>query len=461
MTAPKEDKLIKPEGAEKASSDTSDPFRLEGIFEDATQIFKPNRVNEASSPDVIIAVDTNVLLLPYTIRKDGLPKLQTFYQDLRAANRLYLPARVAREFIVHRDRKLSELLKMITDVRSRLNIGETKLSPILEGIEGSEAMAMASKALAEAKGQYTNAIGVVEEQVRGWSGDDPVTHVYDKVFDAANIVSPTQTNEELLSEWRIRLKERIPPGFKDGGKPDTGIGDFLVWKALLVLGEVHKKDLIFVTGEEKADWFVRVNGAGAYPRPELVAEYRKHSGGKGLRLVEFHDVLREMDVAQDIVIEVEKAETTANNIIRISSQLEERHNLPYNTQARSSLGSASVADFRMHYGGRNITFFSEGVSFTFSVSEQGEDSLWAYPNGRDMMNNVPVGTIGNRIDTTSMFSAKEGFSVTKGQMIWARNAEEFTLIARLIRTSHPDVEDRFEATFIFAIYPPGSPIIVP
>lgn len=93
------------------SSETSNPFRLEGIFEDAAQIFKPNRVRRASSSDVIIAVDTNVLLLPYTIRKDGLPELQAFYEQIRAENRLYLPARAAREFIVHRDRKLAELIK--------------------------------------------------------------------------------------------------------------------------------------------------------------------------------------------------------------------------------------------------------------------------------------------------------------------------------------------------------------
>ena len=289
------------------------PFKLEGIFEDVTQIFKPNRVQKASSSDVIIAVDTNVLLLPYTIRKDGLPKLQKFYQDLRADGRLYLPARVAREFIVHRDKKLAELLKMITDVRSRINIGETKLSPILEGVEGSEAMASASMALAEAKTQYTRSLAAVEEVVQSWSGDDPVTTIYDAVFDATNIISPSQTNDELLAEWKVRLKEQIPPGYKDGSKDDTGIGDFLVWKALLSLGAKQKRDLIFVTGEEKADWFVRVNRTGAYPRPELVAEYRKHSGGKSLRLVEFHDVLREMDVSQEIVSEVEKAEITANS----------------------------------------------------------------------------------------------------------------------------------------------------
>nr|WP_295884194.1 PIN-like domain-containing protein [uncultured Devosia sp.] len=458
MTAPKENKPALPVEAEEVSPDGSGPFKLEGIFEDATQIFKPNRVKEASSPDVIIALDTNVLLLPYTIRKDGLPKLQKFYQDLRAANRLYLPARVAREFIVHRDKKLAELLKMITDVRSKINIGETKLSPILEGVEGSEAMAVASKALAEAKSQYTKAISVVEEQVQSWSGDDPVTSVYDAVFDGENIISPTQTNDVLLAEWQVRLKERIPPGYKDGGKADTGIGDFLVWKALLALGAAQKKDLIFVTGEEKADWFVRVNGAGAYPRPELVAEYRKHSGGKGLRLVEFHDVLREMDVAQEVVIEVEKAETTANNFIRATA-LSEMFSL--NTTASTSLNTSNAVTLRMHYGGEDITFKSDGVFFKFSVSEAGWDSMYVYPNSPDDLYPVPVGTIGETVQLEGLQFAGKAIKITKGQMACFRNAAGFTLILRLLSANLPEKNKPFEVSFAFAIFSPDCTVTVP
>lgn len=460
MVSPKDDRNVKPTDT-GSPPEASDPFRLENIFADATQVFKPNRVNQAASPDVIIALDTNVLLLPYTIRKEGLPKLQKFYQHLRAENRLYLPARVAREFIVHRDRKLSELLKMITDVRSRLNIGETRLSPILEGIEGSDAMASASKALADAKGLYTKAIGVIEEQVMSWSGDDPVTSIYDTVFDAENMISPTETNDEILLEWKSRLKERIPPGYKDGGKPDTGIGDFLVWKALLVIGQRYNKDLIFVTGEEKADWFVRVNGAGAYPRPELVAEYRKHSGGRGLRLVEFHDVLREMDVAQDIVTEVEKAETTANNIVRVNSQYDLRYDHTFRTEVRSPLGAVFFVDFRMRYGGSDLTFSTDGASFTFAVSEQGADSLWAYPNDRVPAIAVFTGNIGDRIDPRLIMPAESAISVSRGQTILVSNSDGFTLVARLVRASQPKLGEPFEATFVSAIYPPTGAIINP
>lgn len=196
MTAPKEAKPQKTANTEGLVAGF-DPFKLESSFEDVSQIFKPNKVTKASNKDVLIAVDTNVLLLPYTLRKDGLSTLQKFYQDLRSANRLFLPARVAREFITNRDKKLAELLKALGDVKSRMNIGEKKLSPILDGVDGSEEMATVSQALNAAKKQYTAALEKVEARVQSWSGDDPVTSIYDTVFDGENIISPTDTNADM------------------------------------------------------------------------------------------------------------------------------------------------------------------------------------------------------------------------------------------------------------------------
>ncbi|EGL63595.1 hypothetical protein AGRO_3664 [Agrobacterium sp. ATCC 31749] len=460
MTAPKEAKPQKTANTEGLVAGF-DPFKLESSFEDVSQIFKPNKVTKASNKDVLIAVDTNVLLLPYTLRKDGLSTLQKFYQDLRSANRLFLPARVAREFITNRDKKLAELLKALGDVKSRMNIGEKKLSPILDGVDGSEEMATVSQALNAAKKQYTAALEKVEARVQSWSGDDPVTSIYDTVFDGENIISPTDTNADMLVEWQKRLINKVPPGYKDGSKEDTGIGDFLVWKSLLALGASQKRDLIFVTGEEKADWFVRHNSRGVYPRPELVAEYKKHSGGKNIRLVEFHEVLSEMEVSQDFVSLIESAEIAANNVIRASVSFDVGKGLLLFREAKSSLGSTALANFRMRNGGQNITFTAGDARFEFSVSEQGKDSLWAYPNGKDQLNVIPAISAGQIIDSKLVLGAQSAFSVNKGDMIWARNALGCTLIATLLATNDPQPDEMFEVKFVFTILPPGNPILIP
>ncbi|WP_134187994.1 PIN domain-containing protein [Methylosinus sp. sav-2] len=429
----------------------SSPFRLEAIYEDLSLIFTSSRVKDASSADVVIAVDTNVLLLPYTIRKEGLPTLQEFYIKLRAEKRLFLPARVAREFIGNRDKKLAELLKTLSDIKSRINIGETKLSPILEGVEGSEQLAIASKALSSAKEQYTAAIGLLEDKVRSWNGDDPVTNIYSMVFDSENIIVSSQDNEEILKEWEFRLTEQIPPGYKDSAKSDTGIGDFLIWKSLLYLAGKEKKDLIFVTGEEKADWFVRVNGGGAYPRPELIAEYRKFSGGKNIRLASFHDVLREMAVSQELVSEVEHAENTANNAIR--SETNENASI----MARNTF---TFIGFNIRYGGDNITFIDDCLVFTFNVSERSVGSLWVYPNNTISFREICAGNVSESISIDGLQPIQGNFAVKMGEIICAQDAHGNTLIAKLISANLPKPNEQFLISFAYAIYRNGSDIFV-
>jgi len=457
MTAPDEPKSPKHPGATNPQQSVN-PFRLEMLFEDVTQVFRPNRVPTASTPELLISMDTNVLLLPYTIRKDGLKTIQHFYEGLRSAGRLLLSERVAREFIANRDRKLAELIKMIGDLKSRINIGENKISPILEGVDGSHEMLEASEALTSAKKIYIKALEKVSATVEAWSGDDPVTSIYNAVFDADNIISSGESQEQLLEEWNIRRRERIPPGYKDSNKEDTGIGDFLVWKSLLKIGSEYKRDLIFVTGDEKADWFVRSNNQGAYPRPELIAEYRRASEGKNIRFAEFHEVLREMEVAEEIVEEVESAEIYANVAARTKGSRAERQ---LNCIAHVPLGKTEIIVYQMNYGGGDVSFCSDNVNFTVNLSECSENSIWAYPNGRDELNVIKQGTIGQFIDSRNFNGHNDPFAISRGQMLWARNSSGFTLIARLLDANTPRNGETFLASFIFSIFAPNATIYVP
>src|SRR5688572_15575956 len=105
---------------------------LEDLFPDLSQIFFPYTVENASSSNVIVAIDTNALLLPYNIRKDDLSALAQVYKRLADDGRLFIPSRVAREFIRLREYKLAELLRGLTDKCSRISAADGKLSPLLQ-----------------------------------------------------------------------------------------------------------------------------------------------------------------------------------------------------------------------------------------------------------------------------------------------------------------------------------------
>ena len=283
-------------------------FLLEDTFPEPSKLFLPSEVASANSLDVLVAVDTNALLLLYDLPPDNFKAISIVFKNLASERRIVLPARAAREFIRHRDRKISDTVKAIRDQISRINIPTSDALPYFAGMEAKNELDAAKEALKSAKNKYSSACDTLIDQMKSWRGTDPITKLYSEIFVASSIVDIDEDKENILSEWQWRLEQQIPPGYADQKKGDTGIGDFLIWKAILRIGAERKADLIFVTAERKSDWWVRSDGEPLYPRPELVDEYRRSSDGRSVRLVTLHELLSELKVAESIVEEVKEAE---------------------------------------------------------------------------------------------------------------------------------------------------------
>jgi len=63
----------------------------------------------------LIVLDTNVLLLPYTVGSKGLDEVNRIYKKLITESRLHIPGQVAREFLKNRPTKLTELYQQISN----------------------------------------------------------------------------------------------------------------------------------------------------------------------------------------------------------------------------------------------------------------------------------------------------------------------------------------------------------
>src|SRR5262249_48178151 len=79
--------------------------------------------------------------------------------------------------------------------------------------------------------------------------------------------APSQAREVIAKELEYRIVHKIPPGYKDASKDDRGVGDLLIWMTILEIGAERQKPLLFVTGEEKADWQHRSDNRGVLPTP--------------------------------------------------------------------------------------------------------------------------------------------------------------------------------------------------
>jgi transposase-like protein/rRNA-processing protein FCF1 len=251
-----------------------------------------------------VVLDTNVLLLPYTTGSDSLKEIAAVYQRLHKAKRLFVPAQVSREFAKNRATKLTEMYKTLVDKRSKIVKPETTSYPLIADLEQYRILLTREESLSKEVIAYRKAVDNVLDEIRKWGWNDPVAEVYRTVFDKNVIIECKRSNEDILANLQDRMDNKIPPGYKDAGKDDNGIGDVLIWLTILEIGEQRKKPLLFVSLDEKADWQHRVDNRGFLPRFELVDEYRRASSGQPFYIAPFSTLLQLFGAPTAVVTEV-------------------------------------------------------------------------------------------------------------------------------------------------------------
>lgn len=290
-----------------------DIFIAESIYPDAEPIFTAQykSINEVKETCLVV-LDTNSLLVPYSIGKDSLQQIRNTYSKLVTEQRLIIPGQVAREFAKNRANKLSELYQQFNRKISNVNKLQRGRYPLLDSLKAYEKTIRLEERIDKLMVEYKGAVQGVLSHIRDWTWSDPVSLLYAELFRENVILDLKVDRQKVSTELARRQLHGIPPGYKDSGKDDSGIGDFLIWLTILEAGEKSKKSLLFVSGEEKPDWFIRSEGQPLYPRYELVDEYRRHSEGASFHIVSFAQFLNIFGASQSTVEEVREEEKKLN-----------------------------------------------------------------------------------------------------------------------------------------------------
>jgi hypothetical protein len=155
---------------------------------------------------------------------------------------------------------------------------------------------------------YGEKISELQAKIRNWTWNDPVSSTYNELF-IPNVVFDLEFDKDKTEkELTRRYKHKIPPGYKDEGKLDAGIGDLLIWYTILKVAETKNKDVIFVSGDEKTDWFYQSVSQSLYPRFELVAEFERETKGRSFHIVKLSEFLNLQGVEKKVIEEVEEIE---------------------------------------------------------------------------------------------------------------------------------------------------------
>jgi len=283
-------------------------------FPDANAAFawKPTKV-EASLPNCVVVLDTNALLVPYNVGSKSLESIKQTYARFVQEQRLIVPGQVAREFAQHRVIKLCDLYKKLNDRSSKASALEVGRYPLLENESAYLRLQGLETQINKLLKEYRMAIGETSDLVRSWNWEDPVSALYAAMFSTGVVLDePDATDTKVQEKLASRIEKKLPPGYKDAGKDDGGFGDVLIWLMILVIGEEQKKDLIFVTGDEKADWMHQSDKQALYPRFELIDEYRRASDNHTVHLMSLSRFLELSGADEQVVNEVRKEELEAD-----------------------------------------------------------------------------------------------------------------------------------------------------
>ncbi|MNU12578.1 hypothetical protein D3C71_06020 [compost metagenome] len=307
-------------------SSENDIFIINKIYPNADDIFtiSVEPISEIKSKCLFV-LDTNALLLPYTITPSSIDEIKKVYTKIIEESRLFIPAQVAREFAKNRPEKIKDIFSQFNRKKSKVNELKIGKYPLLDGIQEYENLINYQKEIDEKLKEYSNKVNAVIDKIKAWTWNDPVSQIYHSLFQKEIIINHNLSEADIRKELKNRYLHKIPPGYKDGGKEDDGIGDLLIWFTILDLAEREKRDIVFVSGDEKTDWFHRSEGQSLYPRFELISEFRTKAPEKSFSIIKLSEFIELFGADQKVVEEVESEENTINeNYFSLSSDYENK-----------------------------------------------------------------------------------------------------------------------------------------
>ncbi|MBB4839474.1 hypothetical protein HNP52_002543 [Sphingomonas kyeonggiensis] len=289
----------------------NDAFWLTDLYPDASALFRHQQASLADiSKNCLVILDANVLLWPFELGAASVEDIAKVYKKLAGEGRLLVPGQAAREFYKHRSRKVAALTEVIDGAITR-----AKRPPLDSDIPllSNDADYIAAKKF---NAQIVNAgkgmakrLAAASQKLKDEIGSDRVSLIYRNVLSDCVIEIPDGAEERkaIIDEAEKRARLHIAPGYKDQHKEDGGLGDLIIWMTILQVGRERKLDCIFVSNEEKADWWVKSRGA-FQPRPELIEEYRRNTEGRSIHFLPLSALLANFEAAQETVSEVQKLE---------------------------------------------------------------------------------------------------------------------------------------------------------
>ena len=299
----------------------------------------------------LVVPDTSVLLNLYRYNTRTRTTLLTAFAKLKT---LWLPSQVQDEFwrnrlsVIRDSREITARTTADLEQKSKdlvSTIGSWVNSRGADPAIKAELTIIVESALKELSARLAAITEADAADVPEDTNEDPVIAELDRLF-ADRIGVPFNKDEyaAAIQEANRRIEAREPPGYRDKGKGFTPQGDYLAWKQILEEAGRRHSDVLFITRDQKDDWW-RIGSGNELlgRRGELVRELRSAAGGRLYLLTPERFLSR----AQDILgIEV-SAESIAD-VQRVDRRVTTPPDVDWTDEQTAALEElAQTADVRL------------------------------------------------------------------------------------------------------------------
>jgi len=227
--------------------------------------------------DSLFVMDANVLLNLYRYSDTTRDEFFKIFEQLKG--RLWISHQVAKEYLKNR-------LKVISDQAKLYDAAIDGLRDLKVDFENSNQHPFVSPAvLTDCIRSFDQIVGELEANKARHGqkvNEDDVKARVSEIFEG-RVGQPYSSErlEEIIKLGEVRYENKTPPGFKDAGKGGGKAledrlgpyGDYIGWLQLLDKAKASSQSVIYVTGDHKEDWWLKLSGKTIGPLPELIDEF--------------------------------------------------------------------------------------------------------------------------------------------------------------------------------------------
>lgn len=267
--------------------------------------------------NALIVFDTNALLNLYRYKEETrnqFIKVLEFYGD-----RLWLPYQVGMEYHKRREVVIAETANVYESFEKEFtNAIDNAVNQVLERYSNMEHIEETEirKIINRGKVSISRKLKRQEKKHPDFTSKDIVLDTITRLYDNKTGEDvPLKELDKIYTEGEMRYAHKVPPGYadaKDKTKLDrrAKFGDLILWKQVLRQSKESKRDIIFVTNDQKEDWYANYKGNHT-PRKELIQEFFEFTGNniliyKSSLFLKYAKQNKELTISQKTINEVEK-----------------------------------------------------------------------------------------------------------------------------------------------------------